>query len=429
VREVTGEPMTRRRTLSIGLALAIVSTVGAVNAAAEPAPTCFGQPATIVGTDGRDVIHGTPGDDVIVTGDGPDDVFAGAGDDLICGGGGSFEDDEAIGDRLHGGPGRDRIDGGPGNDLLFGNSGNDDLYGRTGEDVLDDGSGDDRAYGSTGSDEFVAGGGDDRLVGGPASEPANQLNGVTYLDSHRGVTIDLRADTAVGFGHDVVKHIWRATGSQFNDVIRGTPKSDVIYGGCGDDRVYGRGGGDRLYGHADDGDRCKKAMGDNDVINGGSGNDFFQGEFYAYIGTDKVHGGGGRDQLYTLGGREHFFGGEGADGFFGITLGYPKSMHVDLAAGTYRIDSNRGTLHSVAEVVGTQQDDVLLGGSHRDYLYGNEGVDVVRGRGGNDVLRGDFWDGQESMWKDKAYGGSGTDNCRAEVKHSCERHDTVRPPF
>jgi Ca2+-binding RTX toxin-like protein len=104
-------------------------------------------------------------------------------------------------------------------------------------------------------------------------------------------------------------------------------------------------------------------------------------------------------------------------------------MRVDLAAGTYRIDDNRGTLHSVVEVVGTQQDDVIEGGPGDEFLIGNEGTDILRGHGGKDVLRGDGWRDQVKMWKDKAYGGHGTDNCRAEVEHSCERSKSVRPPF
>jgi Ca2+-binding RTX toxin-like protein len=425
--------MTAIRTalLRLSTAAALVAAPLTFASAAQAAtPTCFGHAATIVGTDGQDTIHGTPDDDVIVAGDGPDEVFGEGGDDIICGGDGSFDDDDALGDRLHGGAGNDRIDGGPGNDVLYGDGGKDKLYGRDDDDSLSGGKGNDEEYGELGWDGFSGGPGNDRMVGGPDSEPAG-TNSVSYIDSTSPVVVDLRADTGTGEGHDVVKHIWTATGSLYDDVIRGTPRNDVIYGECGNDRIYGRGGDDRLFGHNDDGGPCQKGFTDDDTVRGGGGNDSFHGEFWAYKGTDTIYGGRGNDSLQALGGREHFFGGPGADGFFSTDTGSSDPMYVDLAAGTYRIHGNHGTLHSVTEVGGSQGDDVLLGGPGPDYLMGGEGTDVLRGRGGDDVLRGDYWRGRDqySMWKDKAYGGGGTDNCIAEITHSCERSDKAPPPF
>jgi Ca2+-binding RTX toxin-like protein len=91
------------------------------------APVCRGIPATIVGSDGRDVLRGTSGRDVIV-GLGGDDKLSGlAGNDLICGGGG-----------------KDTLKGGKGKDKLYGESGRDTLKGGPGKDVLKGGPGKDR---------------------------------------------------------------------------------------------------------------------------------------------------------------------------------------------------------------------------------------------------------------------------------------------
>jgi len=77
--------------------------------AARAGVTCFGKPATIVGTPGDDTIVGTPGPDVIA-GLGGDDVIDGKGGrDLICGGPGA--------DTLDGGAGGDSLDGGAGRDI------------------------------------------------------------------------------------------------------------------------------------------------------------------------------------------------------------------------------------------------------------------------------------------------------------------------
>ena len=78
--------------------------------------TCFGEPATIVGTPGNDNLIGTANNDVIV-GLAGDDFIDGLGrDDKLCGGDGD--------DRLFGKEGDDELSGGAGNDLL--NGGTDD---------------------------------------------------------------------------------------------------------------------------------------------------------------------------------------------------------------------------------------------------------------------------------------------------------------
>jgi hypothetical protein len=102
-------------------------------------PTCFGQRATIVGTDGSDVVAGTSGNDVVVLLGGDDiyDPFFASefgGDDWVCGGAGD--------DRLTGNFDPDAGSAG-GDDHLFGGSDDDALQGDSGEDFLRGGSGDD----------------------------------------------------------------------------------------------------------------------------------------------------------------------------------------------------------------------------------------------------------------------------------------------
>lgn len=99
---------------------------------------CAGLEATIVGTDRRDVIMGTPGDDVIWAGAGNDIVNGRGGDDIICGG-----------------PGRDKLIGARGNDVLIGGEGADRLRGGGGDDLLDGGTFRDRLAGGAGDDVCV----------------------------------------------------------------------------------------------------------------------------------------------------------------------------------------------------------------------------------------------------------------------------------
>lgn len=86
--------------------------------------SCKGQPVTILGTPGNDMLRGTIGDDVIHGMGGNDQIFGFDGNDIICGG-----------------TGKDRLVAGIGDDLLLGQGGNDRLFGQAGRDTMDGGAG------------------------------------------------------------------------------------------------------------------------------------------------------------------------------------------------------------------------------------------------------------------------------------------------
>lgn len=178
---------------------------------------CFGQPATIIGTSGDDVITGTSGDDVIVTFGGNDHVVGAEGFDRICLGPG---DDSAIGGKRG-----DRIDGGLGDDELRGNKGNDILKGGAGADLL---------IGNENADSLYGGSGRDTVQGGPAG------------DTIYG-----------GDGADTLK------GSGSGDSIAGGKGGDSIIGGNGDDALTGGGGQDQCDGGggSDTASSCEEVTG------------------------------------------------------------------------------------------------------------------------------------------------------------------------
>src|SRR5215212_1368431 len=120
----------RRRTAAITgvTAFALVALLAAPAGNAKSRPTCFGKPATIVGTNHSDVIKGTQGKDIIAARGGQDVVRApntriNHGKDVVCGGAG---DDRITGNNernvLIGEQGNDIIKGGPGNDLIVGDN-------------------------------------------------------------------------------------------------------------------------------------------------------------------------------------------------------------------------------------------------------------------------------------------------------------------
>jgi len=115
--------------LSVAAALACVAASPAAAGATATTPSCFGLPATRVGTSGPDVINGTWGPDVIAGLGGNDTIDGKGGDDLVCGGSGA--------DLLKGGPGRDRLRGDGGADVLIGGDQGDRALGGAGTDACD----------------------------------------------------------------------------------------------------------------------------------------------------------------------------------------------------------------------------------------------------------------------------------------------------
>lgn len=146
--------------------------------------TCDGEVATIVGTNGADVLVGTPGRDVIVGLRGSDTITGLGGNDVICG---------------NAGP--DSIDAGDGADVVFGNGGRDDITGGPGRDLLEGGGGKDRIFGGNGSDTIVGGKAADRLFGENGQDHLSGLLGPDLLNGGNGADtcfgrIEGRADNA-----------------------------------------------------------------------------------------------------------------------------------------------------------------------------------------------------------------------------------------
>jgi hypothetical protein len=172
--------------LACGSAIALPS-----GASAGQASACGGMPATItaqpgqpvVGTDRRDVIVGTSGDDVIRSGSGRDvicarggsgRVLAGHGRDDVWGGAGA--DTIKVGDLA------DEVFGGRGADLIVGGRDWDHLWGGRGNDVIQGGEQSDRLYGDAGNDRLFGGPDFNVLSGGPGRD---HLIGGDWLDWFR----------------------------------------------------------------------------------------------------------------------------------------------------------------------------------------------------------------------------------------------------
>lgn len=257
--------------------------------------TCFGKPATIVGTDGDDRLRGTDGRDVIVGRAGNDIIQGFHGRDLICAGEGA--DTVAAGkgsDRVEGGNGDDVVSGGLGADQLGGGSGNDTLLGGVGGgeflvEVLRGGTGRDRLVGGRGIDQLeggpaqdtIEGGrGRDDFYGGPGDDSLSGGSGPDIARYNAPVVVDLTAGTATGAeGSDTLVGINGIQGSESADTLIGDAGPNFIFGGGGDDHIEGRAGDDFLFGDTG-----------TDLVDGGPERDTCFGE--SVPNCEPLHAGG-----------------------------------------------------------------------------------------------------------------------------------------
>ncbi|MDP3987987.1 MAG: calcium-binding protein [Candidatus Levybacteria bacterium] len=144
----------------------------------------------IFGTQGRDVIRGTNGNDLIFAFEGDDVVNGSNGDDCVVGGPGNDTINNSNGnDVIFGNEGNDRLNGSNGNDIILGGSGNDTIKGSNGNDQINGNEGNDDVDGSNGNDVILGNEGNDTLRGGNGNDT---LLGGLGNDSARG---DLGTDT------------------------------------------------------------------------------------------------------------------------------------------------------------------------------------------------------------------------------------------
>ena len=380
---------------AIAAAAAIVGVLPAAGAAAQIpllGPKCFGSTATIVGTEGDDVLKGTPEGDVIVALEGNDTVQGLGGGDALCGGDG---DDTVVGgpghDGIAVGRGADEGHGGPGMDLLVEFSSDscgpcmplDPRSRDNASDVMSGGAAMDFLGGEGGNDTIVGGAGDDLAL---------------HLSRFTSVSIDLSIGRAVSSagGVDELVGIENAFGSVNSDTIRGDNRPNWFFGFWGQDVIDGAGGRYWII-----------ASYTGSVLNGGED--------------------------------------ESAD-----TLGVFSNVaaHVDLAAGfaMAREDVSFYSPDVVARfenVTGSADDDVLAGSLDENRLEGGYGNDEVSGAGGNDQLFGDYavegmWLGSSMPGNDVLDGGDGNDHLdggplvdectNGEEYVSCERQPGGESP-
>jgi Ca2+-binding RTX toxin-like protein len=391
--------------LSVAVVLAGIAafaqSAGGAEGLAET-PPCHGRRATLVGTNGDDVLRGSDHPDVIVALGGDDTIYAGLGNDVVCGGTGD--------DLVHGGRGNDLLDGGAGADRVFGDLGDDKAMGGGGdEDEVSGGLGIDTVSGGPGGDDLVRGDyGYDRMDGGPGKGDVASFATAVAGRRGSGVWASLRAHRAFGDGHDRLFRFEALEGSAFRDTLIGDRHANGIDGGPGNDHLVGGGGADAL-----DGDQGKDACSGGFVHLSCGPEAPPRGSALVRLDPDPAGGGGlqviggaGPDHLvvaydeasasFGVSGAAALAAGAGCEHPAGAPRqvvcaaeGPARWMMADLGPGN---DSLRveGTLAAVdfVRLAGGEGDDQIHGGPEDDLIESGPGADKLYGGEGEDGLIG-----------------------------------------
>ncbi|MGE3612047.1 MAG: calcium-binding protein, partial [Sulfurimonas sp.] len=281
---------------------------------------------TLVFGDNGVSVDALGGNDTITSGKGNDTLYGGAGNDTLRSNDGN--------DALYGGDGDDILDAGRGNDTLVGDKGNDTLMGGLGNDtyIYNRGDGKDTiidsySYGNAGNDTLKFGeginaediiakaNGNDMIIalkedGKTFEQLSDTIILKDWLDSNKRVENFMLADGTIltltqmqqategddyltfgdeGVSVDALGGNDTVISGNGNDTLRGGEGNDTLIAGLGDDVLYGEDG--------------------NDIVRGNEGNDILYGE----AGDDLLQGGKGHDTLYSGSGTDILEGGEGND--------------------------------------------------------------------------------------------------------------------
>jgi Ca2+-binding RTX toxin-like protein len=240
---------------------------------------------------------------------------------------------------------------------------------------------------------FIGGGDDDNDAAEPAEDQAPEaiINHVTGTEDDE----ILRGSAAP----DLID------GEEGDDMLFGYGNSDTLIGGAGSDFVDGGNGDDVLHGD-DDGDAIAGGNG-NDWISGDAGGDFLTGG----AGDDTLRGGSGDDVLVGSKGADQLYGGLGGDVLDGVSPAegqifadaFSDDIREEIFSGArqrYGEDATNADINrfarDLASDAGEDAPDALYGGGGADWLIGNDG-DSLTGGGDQDSFLVDWQAGNAAV--------------------------------
>ncbi|MEH2415069.1 beta strand repeat-containing protein [Nostoc sp.] len=315
----------------------------------------------------------------VINGQGGDDIIEGlSGNDILRGGDGN---------------GNDTVNGGDGNDTLDGGDGNNTLNGGNGDDSLNFYSP------STLATQTVDGGTGNDTLSFSYSSATTGITSTFNPTTNIGV-ISTTADTTV-FSYKNIEQL-NITGTDYDDYLVGSNGNDTLRSGNGNDTIDGGAGEDFLDISFSKG---------NHLLNGGDGNDSLQAlndiydEFGKYVGpsafgNNTLNGGVGDDTLNVESSTDDNLldGGDGND--FLYTPSFTTSgnntlnggvgndtLNVESSTGNNLLDGGDGNDSLIAS--GASGNNTVIGGNGDDTLRGGDGDAIIIGGKGNDRLFGE----------------------------------------
>lgn len=287
---------------------------------------------------------------------------------------------------------------------LNGGDGNDTIVGASYNDIIDGGKDSDYILGGAGCD-VIAGGNDVDVIYGD-SYAVQSTSGEWLRDF---IAPDVLPGEISGDGLYARAYFYRENqrmddlfnpDTAYNDMIDGGTGDDFIAGEIGQDNIRGGEGNDTLFG-----DRPYNAGYFQGVATG------FQKLSSRYHGDDVMDGGVGNDKLIGGAGNDYLLGGAGSDVIYG-----------DVGAGIYDRRADTSIPGDPAVAIKASDDgwwgnDFITGGQGSDELVGEGGDDTIDGGDDADVLFGDWTPNQTEAFgntvartgNDTLYGGNGGD--------------------
>lgn len=349
---------------------------------------------TITGDSNANLLNGAGGNDSLVGGAGNDSIIGGAGADTIDGGADNdtvsyTASTAAINVNLtlttaqSGGDAASDILSGIEN--VEGSAYNDTIIGDTNANIL---------IGNAGNDTITAGNGNDTIIGGAGADSIDggaNTDIISYASSGSAINVNLSLGTAQSGGDaagDILAAIENLMGSSYNDVIQGTSSANTLDGSYGNDTVsYSSSSAAvnvnlSLATAQSGGSAAGDILSNFENLAGSNYNDTLTGAADANI----LDGGSGADSLIGAAGDDTLTGGAGADTLDGgsntDTVSYAGSssaVNIDLTLATAQSggDAAGDLLSNIENVVGSNLNDSLAGGSGANSFDGNSGTDTV----------------------------------------------------
>jgi Ca2+-binding RTX toxin-like protein len=378
----------------------------------------------LMGDTGANVLDGNDGNDVLVGGAGNDTLKGADGSDTV-----SYFNATA-GVKVNLGLAGAQTTVGGGNDTL---SDIENLEGSAFKDTLIGGSGDNLLKGLAGNDSLRGAGGNDTLIGGGGADTLNGETGVdtaSYGGATAAVTVSLALTTpqnTLGAGTDTLAGIENLVGSAFDDTLTGNSAANRLDGAAGADTMAGAGGNDtyRVDTHSaqrlavvDGSQTLVPWAGSSDTVTeaAGKGTDTVE-TYVSFTLPDNVEnltaldlvgpsgephlsqpplvltGNGLANLIVDSHGSNVIDGGGGADtvSFKNASLGKQVFLNGGLAYNIYVATApyyfEVDNLSSIENVVGSDQNDQIIGNAVANVLTGGLGLDSLSGGDGADKFR------------------------------------------